>query len=90
MFLFLFTYTSSVMNPSKMNLIIVATTKHQVALPWVRNVEGENCDRAPNSDVTKFVYKCLSFVEVIDRHTQARILSFMTMKKKIIPDFVTH
>jgi len=59
------------MNPSKMNLILVATTKNQMAVPWVRDVEGENCDRAANSDVTKLVYECLKFVEVVARHKHA-------------------
>lgn len=56
------------MNPSKKNLILVATTKNQMAILWVCNVEGEYCNRAANSDVTKLVYKCLKFVEVIARH----------------------
>jgi hypothetical protein len=59
------------MNPSKLNLIIVATTTDQMVIPWVRNMEVENCDRMGNSDVTKFVHKCLRFVEVIARHKHA-------------------
>ena len=30
----------------------------------VRNMEGENCDRTANSDVTKFVYKFLRYIVV--------------------------
>ena len=59
------------MNASKMNLILVVATKNQMTKPWLRNVEGENCDRAANSDVTKLVYKCHRFVEVIARHKHA-------------------
>ena len=54
-----------------MNLIIIATTTNQMAIPWVRNMEVENCDLMANSDVTKFVGKCLTFVAVIARYKHA-------------------